>query len=151
MSGAGSKPAEAKPSAGSLGRAATHGVAWLMVNGLSTRACTFISQILLALLLAPADFGSVGLAYTVTSVANALVDVGVGDVLLQRQRTIRLWSAPAFWINLALSSLGMLLVLVAAPFAAAAYHSNDLVGLVSILATGMPLAALSTIPTVMLR
>ncbi len=134
-----------------LNRATTSGVLWLLAQSLSARILGLVSQLALAALLMPADFGIIGLANTVTMIAQALVSFGVDDVLLQRQRTLDYWSAPAFWMSLGLGTLGMLIMIIAAPFAAAAYHSRDLVGLVVILAVAMPIRALATVSQVSLR
>lgn len=139
------------PGQTSLGRAATSGVIWLIAQSLSARLLGFVSQLFLAALLMPADFGIIGLANTVTSIAQVLVSFGVDDVLLQRQRTMRMWSAPAFWISLTLGIIGMVVMMVAAPFAAEIYHSHSIVGLIVILALAMPIRTLANVPMVQLR
>ncbi|GAA4498683.1 lipopolysaccharide biosynthesis protein [Gluconacetobacter tumulicola] len=136
---------------GGLGRAATSGVLWLMVQSLAARGIGFVSQLALAWLLTPEDFGIIGLAYTVFGIANALVSFGVDDVLLQRQKAMAFWSAPAFWICLSLGLLGMVGMLVAAPFAARWYQSPELVGLIAALAIATPIKTLATVPSVRIR
>jgi O-antigen/teichoic acid export membrane protein len=136
---------------GGLGKAATSGVLWLMVQSLAARGIGFVSQLALAWLLVPADFGVIGLAYTVFGIANALVSFGVDDVLLQRQKAMTLWAAPAFWICLSLGLLGMAGMLVAAPFAASWYHAPELVGLIAALAIATPIKTLATVPSVRIR
>jgi Polysaccharide biosynthesis protein len=75
----------------------------------------FLSQIILARLLSPEDFGSVGLTYTITAIIGSFTASGIGDVLLQRSRTFHLWAWPAFWIDVILASIGVALVLFLAP------------------------------------
>jgi O-antigen/teichoic acid export membrane protein len=132
-------------------RIAAVGVAWLMLESIGARIIAFASQIALAWLLLPEDFGAFGLALTVTSLALALANFGVEDVLTQRQRTIRFWVTPAFWISLGLGTLGMLAVLAAAPVAAAVYGVPELVGMLAIMAVAIPIAALAAVPMAMLR
>ncbi|MBB2200962.1 lipopolysaccharide biosynthesis protein [Gluconacetobacter tumulisoli] len=136
---------------GGLGKAATSGFLWLLVQSVAARGIGFVSQLALAWLLTPADFGVIGLAYTVFGIANALVSFGVDDVLLQRQKAIMLWTAPAFWICLSLGMLGMVGMLAAAPFAARWYHSPELVGLIAALAVATPIKTLATVPSVRIR
>jgi O-antigen/teichoic acid export membrane protein len=112
---------------------------------------SFASQLVLARLLLPEAFGQIGMAYTVTTLAAALISFGVDAVLLQRLRTFKMWASPAFWSSLALSLLGMALMLAAAPVAGRMYHSPDLFGLVAVLAIALPIAALPTVPYVKLR
>ena len=139
------------PTGAGLGRATSSGVIWLMAQSLSARLLGFFSQLILAALLVPADFGIIGLANTITGIAQVLVSFGVDDVLLQRQRTMRMWSAPAFWISLSLGTLGMVLLMALAPFAAWAYHSRSVAWLVVILALAMPIRTLATVPMVQIR
>ena len=147
------KVAEGKfgPDKANLGRAATSGFIWLIAQSLSARLLGFFSQLILAALLMPADFGIIGLANTVTGIAQVLVGFGVDDVLLQRQRTMHMWSTPAFWISLTLGTLGMVVVMIAAPIAASAYHSHSVLWLILILAVAMPIRTLATVPSVQVR
>ena len=142
---------EPGPTRAGLGQATTSGVIWLMAQSLSARLLGFFSQLILAALLLPADFGIIGLANTIASIAQALVSFGVDDVLLQRQRTMRMWSSPAFWISLSLGTLGMVLLMALAPLAARAYHSPSVAWLVVILALAMPIRTLATVPMVQIR
>ena len=136
---------------GGLGHAATSGFVWLFAQTVAARLVGFVSQLVLAWLLTPADFGTIGLAYTVTAVANTLVGFGVDDVLLQRQARLPQWSSAAFWISLCLGTTGMLGLCVAAPFAAHAYHSRSLIPIIVVLAVAMPIRSLATVPTVGIR
>ena len=123
----------------------------MLAQNLVARACSVFSQLVLAALLQPADFGLIGLTYTVTSIAAALTNVGLDDVVLQRERALRLWIGPAFWISLSLASAASLLVLMFSPVAAAIYKAPDMVGLLAVLALTMPIGAFGTVPSMVLR
>lgn len=135
----------------SLGASASQGLAWLMAQSLAGRVSGFLSQIVLAWLLLPSDFGKVGLALTISTLAAAIVNFGIDDVLLQRQRTMRFWIRSAFWTSFGLSVACAAAIAVLAPFGAAAYGSPEVAPLVWILALSIPLGALATIPTVYIR
>ena len=134
-----------------LGRSTASGLLWLLLQGLSGRLGSFLSQLVLAKILLPEAFGAIGLAYTVTTLVNAFVSFGIDDILLQRLRTMYLWVSPAFWTSLGGAVIGMTLMLVAAPFAARIYGNPNLIGLVAVLAISLPISAFSTIPVVKLR
>ncbi|WP_367159732.1 lipopolysaccharide biosynthesis protein [Kozakia baliensis] len=134
-----------------LSRAATSGFIWLFVQSFAARGIGFVSQLALARLLLPSDWGTIGLAFTVTQIANSLVSFGVDDVLLQRQKTIWAWMAPAFWVSFTFGMLGMFGMFAIAPFAAHWYHSSELVGLICSIAIATPLRALATVPSVKIR
>ena len=134
-----------------LGRSALIGTSWLLVQNIGTRVISFGSQIILARLLAPSDFGNIGLALTVTTLASVIANFGVDDVLLQRQRTLGYWASSGFVASLVLGLLSFVAVASAAPLFAAMYHSPTLVSLLPLMALAMPLTALSTVPMAKLR
>ena len=134
-----------------VGKAATSGFVWLIVQSLASRGIGFVTQLILARLLMPEDFGIIGLALTVTTIANTLISFGVDEVLLQRQKTIGFWETPAFWLSFGISFLGMLGMFAIAPLAAKWYHSPNLIGLIVAIAIATPLRALATVPTARIR
>ena len=142
---------DAAPGIVALGRRALHGLVWMLAQNLIARLCGVFSQLALAALLAPADFGVIGLTYTVTSIAAVLTNVGLEDVVLQRERALRFWVGPAFWISLGLSTAAALLVVLVSPVAAAIYKAPEMVGLLAVLALAMPVGALGTVPGMLLR
>ncbi len=149
--GGASAPGIVAPGFVSLGRRALHGLIWMLAQNVVTRVSSVLSQLVLAALLRPADFGVIGLTYTVTSLAAALTNVGLDDVVLQRERALRLWLGPAFWISLSLGSAAGLLVLAVSPVAAVIYKAPELTGLLAILALAMPIGALGAVPAMVLR
>ena len=127
------------------------GVGWLLGQNVGMRVIVLVSQIVLARILLPSDFASFALAGTVTSIFEALISFGVDDVLLQRQRTMRFWTKPAFVTSLGLSIASMLLVIACMPVAVHLYEAPVLYSILPIMALGMPLSALSTVPAAALR
>ena len=85
---------------------AARGLFWLLAQMAGGRATSFVSQIILARLLSPQDFGTIGLTYTVTTIIGSLTASGIENVLLQRSRTFPLWAWPGFWINMFLGLIG---------------------------------------------
>jgi O-antigen/teichoic acid export membrane protein len=123
----------------------------MLAQNVVARGCSLLSQLALAALLSPTDFGIISLTYTVTSIAAALMNIGIDDVALQRHRGLRLWTGPAFWITLGLATIAALSVALVSPLAATLYKAPELVGLLSILALSMPLGALASVPGMILR
>jgi O-antigen/teichoic acid export membrane protein len=135
----------------SLTRESVSGFAWLLAQSGGARVVGFLSQILLARLLLPADFGEVALVSSVVAVVATLVGFGVDDVVLSRSRRFRMWLAPAFWVSLSFSVLGASTLLAVAPLAARLYRSPAIFGLLAILTVSLPLSALATVPNACLR
>ncbi len=123
----------------------------MLAQNVVARASSVASQLVLAGLLLPADFGLIGLTYTVTNLAATLTNIGIEEVLMQRQRALRLWTGAAFWITLGLASLAGLLVVAVSPMAAAAYKAPELVGLLAVAALAMPIGALASVPGMIMR
>lgn len=124
---------------------------WLLFQAAGARIVSVVTQLALARLLMPSQFGLISLVYTVTNLAGALVNFGVDGVLLQRHRTLGLWITPSFWASLALGVMGLVVVALLAPVFAHLYHAPQMTGLALLLALSMPLGALTTVPTVKLR
>ena len=61
------------------------GVLWSGVQTVLGRIVTFGGQLLLAYLLAPADFGLFAMATAVSAIILQFQDIGLGQVLLQRR------------------------------------------------------------------
>jgi O-antigen/teichoic acid export membrane protein len=136
---------------GSLTRASVLGTAWFLFQNASGRATALVSQIILAGLLQPSDFGVVALATSITTLIGTFVAFGIEDVLLSRRRKIRFWVTPALWLSLALAVLGTLVMLAAAPLGAKIYGNPEVGRLVVVLACSTPFTAASIVPGVVLQ
>lgn len=137
--------------AAGLGRRAMRGLVSLLAQNVVARGCSLLSQLALAGLLLPADFGIISLAYTVTSIAATLTNVGIEDVVLQRHRALTHWTGPAFWISLGLATVAGVLVAAVSPLAATVYKAPELVGLLAVLGLAMPVGALASVPGMVMR
>jgi O-antigen/teichoic acid export membrane protein len=135
----------------SLTKESATGMFWLLVQSGGTRGITFLSQVLLARLLRPTDFGDVALATSISAVLLTIAGFGIDGVLLSRSSRFSLWAGAAFWASLSLSALGAIVLLAIAPVAAHAYQSPILFGLLAVVASSMPIGALATVPNVALR
>lgn len=135
----------------SLGQRAFHGLIWSLGQNGAARLLALASQLLLAHFLNSADFGLIGLAYSVQATLVSLIAFGVDDVILQRARTMRLWLGAGFIISLGLSLAAALLILVASPLAASLYEAPQLTGLLALMALSMPITAIANVPAILLR
>lgn len=124
---------------------------WLVAQGVSGRMIGFLAQIVLARLLVPTDYAIVALAATVTTIVGIFQNFGIEAVLLQRQRRMRFWRLPALVAGLTLGVACMIVVIALAPAAAWLYDSPTVAPMLVIMATGMPLMALSVVPSAELR
>jgi PST family polysaccharide transporter len=135
--------AAAKPS---LAHRASRGFAWMLAQTLGSKAAGIVGQIILARLLVPRDYGLVAIAYMVVSLPAVIRQTGIPQIIIQKGNRFDRWANAAFWMELALGFLTMLLMLVAAPIAATAYHAPILWGLVALVSTSAVLNALLSVP-----
>lgn len=129
-----------------LGVQATRGMAWMMTQTIGVKLVSFLSLIVLSRWLAVDDFGLVGMAYTVMSIAGIVQFIGMQDVLVQRHRHFRRWANAAFWLSLTVGLAGGAMILASAPLAASIFDEPRLVPLLSLLAIASPLQTLCVVP-----
>jgi O-antigen/teichoic acid export membrane protein len=94
------------------------------------------SLMVLARLLAPKDFGLVGMVTAVTGVLHLFRDFGLGAAAVQRTTVTDVQISNLFWINLSVGALLGLLCVALAPAIAAFYHEPRLVPVTAVLAAG---------------
>ncbi len=131
--------------------AATRGFAWMAAQTLASKAVGMLGQLALSWLLMPEHFGLIALAYAVTTFAGLLQQAGIREVLVHRHKRLQLWATPAFWMALALGTLGGVLMVAGAPVAAWAFDEPRVVGLIAVIAISAPISALSTVPMAVLQ
>jgi O-antigen/teichoic acid export membrane protein len=130
----------------SLRYAAAEGMAFLAVQSVASRVVLFGAQVVLGFLLTPSEFGVVGLALLVTTVAWTFIGFGVDTVLQQRSSKLVLWEKAAFAVSMGQGILAALALALAAPLIARAFGEPDIVGPLMLVAVSMPIIALSVVP-----
>lgn len=128
----------------SLADRTSRGVAWMSIQTLLAKFLGLATQLVLAKFLLREDFGLYGLAMTVYAFAAVLHQAGIQEVLIQRQRSFRLWANAGFWISCLTGFLAFFGTVAAAPLAAWFYQyedSRELIRLISVLAINFPVAA----------
>src|SRR5262249_59631260 len=106
-------------------------------------ALTLGGAMVLGRLLAPADFGLVGMVGAFTSFLNMFTDLGLSAATVQAQNLTEEQSTNLFWINLCLSGLMGCVTAVLAPGIALFYHDPRLVSISLVLALTFPFTGLA--------
>ncbi len=123
----------------------TRGVVWAYAAYAGSKALVFVTTILLARLLTPADFGIVGFATIVTDYLGTLRDFGVGEALIQRKTKIEQAANATFVVSI-VSGLALFgLALVLAPVAASFFNEPLVTPLLSVLAFSYIIASFGTV------
>jgi O-antigen/teichoic acid export membrane protein len=134
----GSTPAGAATPA--LGGSVFRGSFWMILAAVLTRCASFAAQIVLGLLLSQGDFGVYALAISAATIAAALKDGGVKQLLVQRQGRYGQLIGPVFWMAAAFNTAtGFLIAVLAFPLASV-FGEPQLAVLMLIIAAAHPLA-----------
>src|ERR1019366_3994000 len=108
------------------------------------------SQVILARLLFPAEFGLLAMAYPVIALVQVFNDIGLGQAVVQRPTLVREQVSALFWVNITISCLLALLVGLLAPLAAWIYGEPRLILLIAVLGMFLPVTAMSILPSAIL-
>ena len=110
-----------------VGRLAAKGSILATSSNLAARGIAFLTTIVMARLLEPADFGVVAIGLICIGLLDAFRNFGVGEALIYRQRPGDNDSNTAFWIALVVGSLLTLFAFLLAP-AAGVFFNNPTAG-----------------------
>ncbi len=131
-------------------RAAVAGVFW---SGLHTLVPTLSATVLFfvaAWYLGPADFGLVGLATGIVSVALAFSPAAFGEALVQRQRLDRSHADTVFALTVGYGLVAAGLLAFTAPWIAASVAEPELAAMLIVLALRVPLDMAASVPSALI-
>ena len=84
-----------------LKQKATSGIIWTAVQKYSTMTISFIAGMILARLLTPEDFGSIGMLEIFMYMAQVFIDSGFGSALIQKKNPTQTDYSTIFYFNIA--------------------------------------------------
>lgn len=119
-------------------------VLWSSADVFMRQGLQFCVSIVLARLLSPEEFGTIGLLYVFTGIAAVFVDSGFSSALVQRQDVTHTDESTVFWFNLAMGALVTLILWLSAPAIAAFFVLPILTPLTELLALNVFLSALGS-------
>lgn len=97
------------------------GMIWSFLQRFGTMTISFVSNIVLARLLTPDDYGTIGMLMIFIAVANTFVDSGFGSALIQKKEPTREDYSTIFWWNMFLSLVLYGVLYMSAPAVARFY------------------------------
>ncbi|MEE1001004.1 MAG: lipopolysaccharide biosynthesis protein [Bacteroidales bacterium] len=99
-----------------------NGVVWSGIQRFGTMSITFVSNIVLARLLLPEDFGCIAMLMIFISLANTFIDGGFGSALIQKKNPTNEDYSTIFYWNIFLSFILYIVLYVSAPLIADFYR-----------------------------
>ena len=128
-----------------LKQAAIRGAAWVTLERLSLQLVQFLVTLVLARLLTPAQYGTVGLLAIFLAVAGSLANCGFGNALVQKKDVGELEFNSVFYISLATAGILYLALFSAAPWIARFYGIPELKPITRIAALQIVFASINSI------
>lgn len=135
----------------SLKQKAITGTIWSAIQKFGISAITFLSNIVLARLLTPDDYGCIGMLAIFLVISNSLILGGFISALIQKKDADDVDFSTVFYWNLVVSILLYIGLFVAAPYIADFYHIEKLNIVLRVQGIVLLLNGLSAIQTTLLR
>lgn len=135
----------------SLGNKMFTGALWSMGEKLSVQFASFSIGIILARLLTPKEYGTIGLLIVFITFGQVFIDAGFGKALIQKQNRTENDISTVFYFNLIIALLCYLIIWLAAPFIADFYNIPNLHNLLRVLSISLFFNALFTVPNTLLN
>lgn len=95
---------------------------WSAVQKFGNMGISFVSNIVLARMLTPDDYGCIGMLAIFILVSNTFVDGGFGSALIQKKEPTQQDYSTIFWWNIFISTLLYGILFLSAPLIAEFYH-----------------------------
>lgn len=129
----------------SLKKKTAKGVAWAAVEKFGTQGVQFLTMLVLARLLTPSDYGTVGVLSVFLAISSVFIDCGFTLALIQKKDRTDVDFATVFWCNLVVSCVCYVILFVGAPFVAEFYHMSVLCSLLRVLGITLIVNAFYTV------
>ena len=109
------------------------GMLWNTIEKISVQGISFVLGIILARLLTPHDYGTIGMLSIFLAFSNVFVDSGFSRALIQKQNRTEYDFSTVFIFNIIVSCLLYVILFFSSPFIAKFYKTTELVSLQRVL------------------
>lgn len=123
------------------------GMVWSMLERVSVQSVQFVLGIILARILSPTEYGTIGLLTVIIAFMQVFVDSGFSKALIQKQDRTQTDISTVFFFNVIISVICYILLWFAAPSIAEFYESEFLIDLMRVISLSLIFGALFSIPT----
>lgn len=109
------------------------GSIWMMVERFGYLTIQFVSNLVLARLLMPEDFGAIGIMMVFITLSNVFIDSGFSASLIQKKEITEKDKSTVFFTNLMLSIVVYTVLFISSPWIADYFHIEQLRSLFRVL------------------
>ena len=124
---------------------------WALFERFGYLVMQFVSNIVLARLLMPDDFGTIGILLIFVTISEVLVDGGFSTALIQRKNITNVDKSTVFYTNLSISCFIYLIVYLFSPWISTFFKSESLILLLRIIEIKIVLDALGAVQFALMR
>lgn len=117
----------------SLKDQATSSIKWSTISQVGRQVIQLFTTAILARLLSPNDFGSLGMATIVVGFVGVFKDLGTSAAVIQRKGFSEALLHSLFWVNVAFGLLSTMLFFLIAPLIAGFYREPIIAPLLRVL------------------
>jgi teichuronic acid exporter len=119
---------------------------WSMLERLSVQGIQFILGIVLARILSPTEYGTIGLLTVIIAFMQVFVDSGFSKALIQKQERTQADMSTVFFFNIFISVICYFILWFSAPFIADFYENETLTYLLRVLSLSLLFGAMFSVP-----
>ncbi|MBI5181891.1 MAG: lipopolysaccharide biosynthesis protein [Nitrospirae bacterium] len=116
-----------------IGHKALKGSKWVLISTILSKSFQFLTTIILARLLLPADFGVIAISQIIIGIMSLFQDLGMTQALIQKKENIEESADTVFLFNIYWSLILYIAVFVAAPYIGAFFENKEAVIILRIL------------------
>jgi O-antigen/teichoic acid export membrane protein/glycosyltransferase involved in cell wall biosynthesis len=127
------------------------GVRWTSAGQVALESIRMLVSIVLARLLAPADFGLVSMGMVVTGFLVVIQYLGTSGVVIQRKELSDRLLSSLFWLNFLFGFLLTIGLMAAAHPLAMLYHREEVAPIIRVLGASFVITAIGAVPSALLN
>ena len=123
------------------------GLYWSAASNFANQGMRFVFSIILARILAPSDYGLIGMLTIFITIIQLFIDSGFSKAIITKQDRTQLDLSTAFYFNIGVGILGYIILFFSSPFIAAFYKMPLLSSIMKVTAIGVVINSLNILPT----
>ena len=116
-----------------IGHKALKGSKWVLISTILSKSFQFLTTIILARLLLPADFGIIAISQIIIGIVSLFQDMGMTQALIQKKENIEESADTVFLFNIFWSLILYIAVFFTAPYIGSFFENNSAVVVIRVL------------------
>lgn len=130
---------------GELKNKAIKGIIWSGIEKVGVKAISFIVSIIIARILTPSDYGTIGMILIFIAIANIFIDSGMSQALVQKKNRTESDLSTAFYFNIGIALVCYIILFFSAPLISRFYNVEILTPILRILGINIIFSSFATV------